>query len=83
MAKRNTFTDVFKADSERDAIAQLYRSYPDAEEFTLKSRETASGTKSASGHFFHFQITLQPQDFSHEFDRDDDTGDINLEKDEY
>lgn len=59
MARLITFTDTFKASSERDAVLQVYRSYPNAEDVELISRETADGTRSANGRYFVFEITIE------------------------
>lgn len=76
----NRFTDTIKADSERDALMQIYRLYPDADDITLTSRETASGERSANGRFFNFRIEMQQYD---EFNDELLDGNIDLDEDEY
>lgn len=60
-----SFQDTIKAYSEQDAESQISRLYPDAVDFELISRETASGVESPRGHFFVFQITVdyEPGDY--------------------
>jgi len=56
------FEDTIKANSFEDALRQMERLYPNALDVDLIQRQTADGRESASGKYFVFEVTMEPED---------------------